>query len=249
MFRKSVQVFLSPVLYNPQQGENAIVVVIDILRATTCMCVAFDHGVECIVPVETVEECLAFREKGYLVAAERNGEKIPGFDMGNSPFSFMDTAIQGKKIAMTTTNGTQAIHVARHASEIVIGAFVNMSVVRDYLIEQNKPVVLLCAGWKNGVNLEDTIFAGALVEELAPYFEPKDDAATMARTLYLAADRNKRNYLQCSSHFDRLLKMNLQEDVKYCLHRDRHPVLPTYVNGELRNVVSIPAQPRAILAC
>lgn len=227
-----MRVCLSPALVDNYKLEHTIVVVIDILRATTSMCVAFGHGVEHIVPVETPEACAAYRSQGYLCAAERNGEAVPGFDMGNSPYSFMQD-LRGKRLAMTTTNGTHALHRAHHAHGIVIGAFSNMTVLASWLRQQPQSVLLLCSGWKNNVNLEDSIFAGAMVEELADSFTPRDDASTVSRLLYKAANADKRFYLQNSSHYQRLIELKLQRDVKFCLRRDTHNVLPVYRDGKL----------------
>ena len=231
--KKSIQVCLTPALLDTFDLTDKIVVVIDILRATTSMCVALHQGVEHIVPVETLEECESYADKGYIVAAERNGEVINGFAYGNSPYSFMDPSLEGKTLAMTTTNGTRALHAASDAKQIVAGAFANMSVLIDWLVSENENIVLLCAGWKNKINLEDTIFAGAMVEALREHFEPIDDASIIALCLQQAATVDKRFYLENSSHFNRLIRLNLQRDVKYSLRRDTHPVLPFYYNGVL----------------
>jgi 2-phosphosulfolactate phosphatase len=236
--KKKVSVCLTPGMVDLFKVEESIVVVIDVLRATSCMCVAFDYGVEKMVPVESIEECLAYREKGYLVAGERNGEMVEGFDFGNSPFSYMNPKLAGRSIAISTTNGTQAIHaVAPKAIEVVIGSFANISVLGDYLLERNEHTILLCSGWKNRVNLEDTIFAGALVKRLKPHFKSYEDTALIAETLFRAANFRKRFYLRNSSHFQRLMHLNLQKDVKYCLRRDTHNVLPVLKNGELVNIL------------
>jgi 2-phosphosulfolactate phosphatase len=109
--------------------KNSIVVVIDVLRATSTICTAFKNGAIHIVPLKTIEEGLAYRDKGYIIGAERNGEMLEGFDFGNSPFSYTEAAVKGKKIAFTTTNGTQAIDAARGADNIVIGSFLNLTVL------------------------------------------------------------------------------------------------------------------------
>lgn len=237
---RGIRVCLSPALIGNYKLAQTTVVVIDILRATTSMCVAFGHGAAAIIPLETVEEAAQYRNKGYLVGAERNGEMIAGFDFGNSPYSYM-RPLAGQRIAITTTNGTQAIHAARQAHQIVIGAFANKTVLTNYLRQQTGDVLLLCSGWKNNVNLEDTIFAGAMVDALRQVCTPKDDAATIAALLYAAANANKRYYLQNSTHYQRLLQLKLQADVKYCLRADTQPVLPIYHQGELINALAQPA--------
>ena len=229
----TVSVCLSPALIGTFNISNKIVVVIDVLRATTSMCVAFDYGIDHIVPVASIEECAKYHAQGYLCAAERNGVTVDGFEMGNSPFSYMNPDFRGKKIALTTTNGTQAIEAAKDAGQIIIGSFANITRLSEYLLQQGQPVMLLCSGWKNKPNLEDSIFAGAVIDRLRPYFQYGDDAAVMAHCLYDAATDNKRAYIEFSHHYVRLLQMNLQKDVKYCLRQDTHPVLPVYHEGKL----------------
>jgi 2-phosphosulfolactate phosphatase len=234
--KKWVGVCISPALIDQFELDNAIVVVIDVLRATTSMCVAFGHGVRSMIPVVTTDEGLEYKRKGYLAAAERDGEQVEGFDFGNSPFSFMSEDLRGKDIVITTTNGTKAIKaaVALNAMEVVIGAFPNFSVLCNYLIERNQNVVLVCSGWKDKPNLEDTIFAGAVVNRLRPYFRLYEDTTLIAETLYRSANRRKRYYLRSSSHFNRLFhKLQIQKDVKYSLRRDTHPVIPKLYGDHL----------------
>lgn len=232
-----MHVCTSPALIDQFEIKGSVVVVIDILRATTSMCVGFGSGVEHIVPVEHQDECLAYREKGYLIAGERSGEKIDGFDIGNSPFEFMDPRVNGARIAMTTTNGTRALKAAqvRDAKEIIVGAFTNISTVVDWLIEQNEHVCLLCSGWRDNFTLEDTIFAGAVAQRIRNHFYPYQDSTLMARTLYKSANSRKRYFLRASSHYHRLIHLNLQQDVKYAMHRDKFDVLPLLVGDELHN--------------
>lgn len=230
---------LSPALVVNYKLENTIVVLIDILRATTSMCVAFTHGVDHIVPVETPEECDALRRQGYLGAAERNGMVVPGFEIGNSPYSFMQD-LRGKRVALTTTNGTHALHKVKQAKAIVVGAFANQTVLQTWLAAQTENILMLCSGWKNNVNLEDSLFAGAVVEALAAEVHPADDASTMCRLLYQAGNANKRFYLQHSSHYNRLIELELQRDVKFCLRQDTSPALPIYRNGRLVDLLAQP---------
>src|ERR1700749_2012909 len=162
----NIEVCFSPQSYPLFHNPNSIVVVIDILRATSAITTAFFNGVAKMIPVETVEEAQKYKENGFLVAAERNAEIIQGFDLGNSPFGYMNDKVKGKTIAITTTNGTQAINAAKHARKGIIGSFLNQDVVTDYLKNQKKDILFLCAGWKNKFNLEDTLFAGAVADAL-----------------------------------------------------------------------------------
>lgn len=234
--QKKLVVCPSPALMHTLKVEDSIVVVIDILRATTSICVAFDHGAKEIIPVETVEECQAFKNKGYILAAERDGLIVEGFDKGNSPFSFMGEDIKNASIAMTTTNGTKCIQISKNAKEIVCGSFANMTILCDYLRSRNENIILLCAGWKDKLNLEDTAFAGAIASELENQYFPSDDSTRIAMTLYRSANTRKRFYIKNATHFERLIRLKLVNDVKYCLKKDLHPVLPVFKDGRLIDI-------------
>lgn len=239
-FKPLVRVCLSTALIPQFRVQDYVTVVIDILRATTSFAVALDKGVREIRPVRTLRECRRLGKEGYLTAAERGAAKVPGFDFGNSPFDFLEADLQGKKLAFTTTNGTRALWAVRHAKKVVTGAFVNMSVLVEWLRQQGEPVLLVCSGWKDQVNMEDTLFAGAVATELEGDFRVNDDATLIAMSLYQMADHRKKYYLEHSAHFDRLVELGMQNDVKYSLRRDLHPVLPYYQDGRLVNALSVP---------
>lgn len=236
--QKSMHVCMTPALIDQFDVSDAIVVVIDILRATTTMCVAFDNGVEFIVPVEHVEACLEYRTNGFVIAGERSGEQLAGFDLGNSPFSYSNGEIAGRRVAMTTTNGTRALKAAqsRGAKEIVIGSFCNIDTLAQWLIRKNENVCLLCAGWRDNITLEDTIFAGAMARKLRHHFRRYQDTTLIAETLFNSANTRKRYFFRHSSHFKRLTHLKLQEEVKYAMRRDTHPVLPILIGNELHDI-------------
>ncbi|MEM6342753.1 MAG: 2-phosphosulfolactate phosphatase [Bacteroidota bacterium] len=238
MMKKFVHVCMTPALIDQFDVSESIVVVIDILRATTTMCVAFDNGVDFMVPVEHAEECRSYKDKGFLIAGERSGVQIEGFDFGNSPFSYTEDAVKGKQIAITTTNGTRAIKAAqqRNAKEVVVGSFGNITALGNWLIERNEHVCLLCAGWRDHVTLEDTIFAGAMARKLRHHFRRFQDTAIVAETLFQSANIRKRYFFRHSSHYNRLIHLNLQEEVKYAMRRDTHPVIPIMMGNELHDI-------------
>jgi 2-phosphosulfolactate phosphatase len=188
-----------------------------------------------MIPIATIEEAKSYKEKGFLVAAERDGEIIEGFDLGNSPFGYMSTKVKGKTIAITTTNGTQAIEAAKVADTLIIGSFLNLSEVVKYLKSQKKDVLFLCAGWKNKFNLEDTLFAGAVAETLIfkNDFKTACDSTIAAIELYKVAKFDLYKFLSNSSHRNRLAKLDLERDIKYCLTPDQCPVIPILEEGYL----------------
>ena len=236
--KKSIDVCFSPALFHLYDPADSIVVVIDVLRATSSMCVAFHHGVKSIVPVATIDESLSYREKGFLVGAERKGEMVAGFDLGNSPFSYMNESIRDRNIALTTTNGTQAIQTAKNAKQIVIGSFLNITALSNWLLSQNSNVILLCSGWKNAFNFEDTLFAGAVVKRLLPQFELNDhrDAALAAMHLYELANSDLYAFLERSSHRKRLEKLHIEDDIEFCLKPDYTDVIPVMVGDAIYNL-------------
>lgn len=221
-----IDVCLSPELLPLFKLEEKIVVVIDILRATSCMVTGFAHGIAEVKPVATLEESATYGLMGYITAAERNGLKMEGFDLDNSPFSYMDPVLHGKKICVTTTNGTQAILQSAHAKKVIIGSFLNLKTVADYLFIRGLDVVLLCAGWKGQVNAEDTLFAGALVNYLQDSFSVGNDSALIARDLYEMQKDRMLDFLKESSHFQRLNRLNIHKDIEFCLQSSIYDCLP-----------------------
>ena len=174
------------------------------------------------------------KSNGYITSGERNGEKVTGFDKGNSPFEYMGDEVKGQKIAFTTTNGTHAIEKAKEAKQIVIGSFLNLTAVSRYLLLSEHNILVVCAGWKGKVNLEDTLFAGALVETLRNHIEPDCDAPLIAQHLYNLAKPNMVKFLSNSSHVKRLNRLNIHKDIGFCLTLDQYPVLPLLKNGVLK---------------
>lgn len=230
-----VEVCFSPNVYPLFHKDNATVVVIDVLRATSAITTAFFNGVAKMIPVATIEQALHYKNQGLIVAAERNGEIVEGFDLGNSPFGYMSNKVKGKTIAITTTNGTQAIEAAKGARKVIVGSFLNLDAVIEHLKEENKDVLLLCAGWKNKFNLEDTLFAGAVADALISRYDYTTtcDSAIAAGQLYHLAKHDLYQFLSLSSHRNRLQKLNLERDIKYCLTPNQCPVIPVMENGAL----------------
>lgn len=224
----NIEVCYSPQSYPLFHNPNAVVVVIDILRATSAITTAFFNGVAKMIPVATVEEARSYKENGFLVAAERDAEIVEGFDLGNSPFGYMNTKVKGKTIAITTTNGTQAINAAKNAHKVIIGSFLNCDTVIEYLKKEKKDVLFLCAGWKNKFNLEDTLFAGAVAQALVYKYDftTTCDSTIAAIELYKVARHDLFGFLANSSHRNRLAKLDLERDIKYCLTPNQCPVLP-----------------------
>jgi 2-phosphosulfolactate phosphatase len=225
----------SPYLYPVYKDSESIVVIIDILRATSAICTAFEYGAEKIIPVATVDEARKYKAQGYLVGAERDAIPVDGFDFGNSPFSYMGEKMRGQTIVITTTNGTQAIDAARDAYKVVVGSFLNLNSLCTWLVSEKRNILLLCSGWKNKFNLEDALFAGAVTEEINKRSENymHGDACLALKYLYQMAVKDPYKFLRYSSHKERLARLNLKDDIKYCLTPDQTRIIPVLNDGSL----------------
>jgi 2-phosphosulfolactate phosphatase len=236
---KSIEVILSPALfkYRTTIDEN-IVVVVDVLRATTAFCAAFDSEVETVIPVSGLDELLAFKSKGYLTAAEREGEKVDFADFGNSPVVFLRNKLTGKKLAYSTTNGTQAIEMAKDGGNIAVASFANLNAISTWLSREQKNIVILCSGWKNTFSLEDTLCAGALAEslELTGKFLHSCDASEMAIKLWKSSENQLEKVVSKANHYQRLVKLGQYEDLHHCFTLNTSHAVPVWDGVGFRNI-------------
>lgn len=228
----SLEICFSPELIHLHDFRGKIVVVVDIFRATSTMVTALANGVQRIRPVEDLETCRLLKDEGYITAGERNGQKAEGFELGNSPLSYLNDAYKGSRIAMTTTNGTVAIERSKEdAEEVLIGAFLNLQATAAYIRKKNKPVLIFCAGWKGKFNLEDSLFAGALASLLQ---FPYDCDGTLAmETLYNQVKGDLVGFLKKASHAKRLQNYNIEEDIDFCLTQNRYDIVAMLVDNEI----------------
>ncbi len=233
--QRSVEVSFTPASFDCFRNPRAVVVVVDVLRATSAICAAFMNGVDKIIPVGTVEEARAYKQKGFLVAAERDGLVLDFADFGNSPYNFTPERVKGKTIVYSTTNGTQAIQMASSCYKVAIGAFTNLSAVCNWLIHQNRDVIVLCAGWKNRFSLEDTILAGAIVQKLIAHagFRTECDSALAALDLWSLAEADILTYIDKAAQRSRLRKNGLDDVIEFCHTLDLTNIVPLYSEGTL----------------
>ena len=129
-----VEVCFTPNLFPLYAEDFEVVVVIDVLRATSAICTAFHYGVDKIIPVSSLEEATVYRDKGFHVAAERKGKIVEGFDYGNSPLSYKNDKLKGETLVLTTTNGTKAINIAKDIEHLLIGSLLNLDAISKYLV-------------------------------------------------------------------------------------------------------------------
>ena len=213
-------------------------VVIDVLRATSTIATALHNGAKEIIPVDSVERCIQLgKNMACITAGERDGQIAPGLQYGNSSFEYPREFIQGQILVLTTTNGTKLLHMAlaKGATEIITGSFLNLSAVCDHLVAEGKNVILACAGWKDRVNMEDTLFAGAVVSRIGEHFTLNCDSSHMAQCLYQNAQEDLYEFMKKNdaSHYHRLTGFGLERDIRHCLTADLANVLPYYINERL----------------
>jgi 2-phosphosulfolactate phosphatase len=233
----TIEVCFTPKLF-PEviTKEEYVVVLVDILRATTSICTAFSNGVRSIIPVGDMEEARDYKGKGYLVASEQDGKKLDFADFGNSAFSFTRERVGGKTIVYCTTNGTKALETARSAELIVIGSFINLSALTEWIRNRKTNVVILCSGWKNKFCLEDTLFAGALASTLLeqPGFRSNCDSVMASIDLWNLAKPDVLGYIEKAAHRHRLKRLGLDDVIAYSFTRDLTDVVPVFDGTEIR---------------
>jgi 2-phosphosulfolactate phosphatase len=235
MKEAKIEVCFSPALFPFYENHEATVVVTDILRASSAIVTAFMNGVNRIIPVGTLEEAKTYKNKGYMVAAERDGIVRDFADFGNSPYNFTPDRVKGKEIVYSTTNGTNAIHLASTGKQVLIGAHLNLTAVADHIKREGRDLLILCAGWKNKFNLEDTLFAGALAELVLQdsRYHTICDATLGSMDLYDAAREDMMGYIEKVAQRHRLKKNNLDDVIGYCHETDRTDLIPVLEGNSL----------------
>jgi 2-phosphosulfolactate phosphatase len=241
--KRSVEVCFSPALFqHVLTTGDFVVVLVDILRATTTICTAVANGVEAIVPVATHEEARRLKAEGYLVASEKDGVQLDWADFGNSAFSFTTDAIGGQTLVYCTTNGTRALEMAKSAGSVVIGAFINISALTEWLAGRRENVVILCSGWKDKFCLEDTLFAGALTRRLLDtgLFESDCDSAEASMDLWKLAEDDALGYVETAAQRHRLKRLGLDDVIPYSFAFDLVDVVPVFDGRLIRGHLAHP---------
>ena len=241
--KPSLYTCLSPALLHLYDVSSSIVVIIDVLRATSTIATALQNGAKNIIPVDSVAECIRLgKQIDGITAGERDGKVAEGLEHGNSPFEYFPEFIKDKVLVLTTTNGTKLLHMAldKCAKGIITGSFPNISAVCNYLIKQNQPVILGCAAWKDRVNIEDTLFAGAVISRIKNHFDINCDSSAMAETMYNDAKEDLYEFMKIknASHYHRLSNYGLEKDIRYCLTNDGANMLCVFEEGKLISVTA-----------
>jgi 2-phosphosulfolactate phosphatase len=238
MVKRNLEVCFSPALFNRFENKDAIIVIIDVLRASSAICTAFKNGALSIIPVAETDEAKEYKSKGYLVAAERDGYVLDFADFGNSPFNFTRDKVEGKTIVYSTTNGTRIIDIASSSYMTVVGTFINISALTDWLVKQNRDVILFCAGWKDKFNLEDSICAGAIAERLleSSLFITICDSVHASTDLWNAAKPHPLSYIEKAAQRSRLRDKGLDDCIEYCMTFDLTQCIPVIHEGVLKDM-------------
>jgi 2-phosphosulfolactate phosphatase len=229
---------LSPALLHLYDVSDSVVVIIDVLRATSTIATVLYNGAKSVIPVDSVNRCIEISKQiNGITAGERDGKIADGLEYGNSPFEYPRSFVEGRTLVLTTTNGTRLLRMAldKGAKEVVTGCFPNLDAVCDYLIAQKQNVILACAAWKDRINIEDLLFAGAVINKVKGNFSINCDSSQVAETIYTNAKKDLYGFLKekNASHYQRLANYGLEKDIRYCLTPNTANVLPFYKDGKL----------------
>ncbi len=236
-----LRLYVTAGVFAESRAKGTHVVVIDVLRASSTIVQAYENGVERIIPVAGVEEATRLlptldREKA-LLCGEQESMKVDGFDLGNSPLEYVGTAVRGKTLVFSTTNGTTAITKAAAADRIAIGCFLNLKAVVAHLISSEaEHVSVLCAGTNGLLALEDFVCGGLMVNGLAEAFQGElalNDAAVAARLL-AASMTDIAEVVKRSSHGRYLTSLGFEDDVGFCSRLDLSSSVPTVLDGRIQ---------------
>jgi 2-phosphosulfolactate phosphatase len=206
---------------NAAQLADSACAVIDVIRATSTIVTALANGASGVQPVAEVSDAfvLKARDPEALLAGERGGQPLPGFDLGNSPEDFTRERVSGRRVILTTTNGTQALEACRGARAVVTVGFLNLEAVAARLKELGPPWIIVCAGFEGHFGFDDAVLAGALAEAL------DQDHALIP--LYRSVKNDLPGTLLRSLAGQELVKVGLDKDVPLCARRSLFPIVPT----------------------
>ncbi|MGQ0646728.1 MAG: 2-phosphosulfolactate phosphatase [Gemmatimonadaceae bacterium] len=242
-----VDVVFGPAAIPPAEWHGRVVVVIDVLRASTTIATALANGAKTIIPFESGEEAVtrskSFERGEVLLAGERRMATIPGFELGNSPREFTGEAVDGKTILFTTSNGTAALVAVQGARDVLVGSFVNFSVVSAMLraaARDDVDLVLLCAGSDRQFALEDAVCAGRFVRSLSRRLATAtlNDAARAALMLERKYASDLLALLGTAAHGKALAEAGFAEDLAFCANLDSQPVVPVYAERQITRLGS-----------
>lgn len=234
---RSIDVFFSAQTFQENDLRNKTVVVIDVLRATSTIVTALMNGARGVISVADMGEASKISQnldsENHLLCGEKDGVKIDGYALGNSPLEYTREQVEGKTLIFNTTNGTKAVKKSMGSSDVVIGAFLNLSAVSGYLESSQNDIILLCAGWKGRLALEDTLLAGAIIHKLYGGLLPDTapDGAKVAFGLFEKYRDDINTVIKQSNHAMRLANIVEHDDISYCCKIDLSDLVPSLSDG------------------
>lgn len=237
----NIEVCFSPKLFDQYTTDDKIVVVVDILRATTILTTMINNGAEKVIPVKNLDDALEYKKKGFLVVAERNGQKVDFADFDNSPFSFTGEKINKQTLVYSTLNGTNTINIAKNSNQLIIASFLNYSSVVDYLLNQENDILIICSGWKNNYCIEDSLFAGALADKLleSGKYHTTCDSTIASVDLWNIAKDDLLNYIKKMYQYKRLKDFGFDEIIKYCFQIDTTNTIPVCKDNSIIDLMRL----------
>ena len=228
-------VFHTPEL-TPDNSVPDCAIAIDVLRATTTMVTALAAGAEAVQVFSDLDKLMqaseAWPSEKRIRAGERGGAKVAGCDMGNSPLDCTQDRVEGRRLFISTTNGTRSLQRVQEAKSVLAAAFINRKAVVDYILSQQPETVwIVGSGWEGSYSLEDTACAGAIAHSLLKELDTQiddfagNDEVIGAIALYLQWQDQLLELMQYASHGKRLLRLDCHDDLKYCIQTDILDVL------------------------
>lgn len=230
-----IDIILTAADIQPEKIKDKIVVIIDVLRATSVMITALANGAKAVYPYKDIESVLenSKKSKSFVLGGERKGLKIEGFDFGNSPLEYTKEAVSGKDMFMTTSNGTRAIENSANGSKkLFIAAFLNVESVVKKILEENDDTVIICSGTDNNFSLDDALCAGEIirrVKEKNRDIQLTDISLAMKRLAETSLGIEET--LEGSKHFEYLKTIGFYGDMNHCFTMDMFDIVPEYKNG------------------
>ncbi|MDD2431582.1 MAG: 2-phosphosulfolactate phosphatase [Firmicutes bacterium] len=232
-----VDVKLSPSSVEAWSNVDKTVIVIDVLRASTTIITALQNGAKNVVPVLTPDEAaslkLRYDSSNVLLGGERGGVKIQGFDLGNSPLEYTEEVVKGKTIVFTTTNGTEAIRRAVGADNVLIGSYLNLDAVSDFVVELGKDVTIMCAGNQGSFALEDAACAGAFCLAISRLTKVEESDSAKASRMIASSFDTAIETFNAGEHGKALLGLGFSEDLEFCAQVNSARAIPEYHSGHL----------------
>ena len=239
-----------PIPPDPNLLSNRVIVVIDVLRATSVIVHAMSQGAREIIPVATVEEAFqmakVFPIGSILLGGERESKKIPGFDLGNSPREYVEERVNEKKLILTTTNGTRAFHLVPSGKEILVGSFFNIGAVARRCLELDRDLLIFLSGDEGSLSLEDSLCGGMLIDLIVKEKKRSvslTDASQCAQILYQRFEANLLGAFQLSNHGKGLIQQGFEDDLIYCAQIDITDVIPIFKEGVIRVPLTLSLSP------